>query len=162
MSASLIRRGLDFLNEDIKSAQKAKKKKEHAKTPTSAEAKALVSTNRQGVSRQVKRLQGRLGAPKSKATVKDKRVKSALDEIKKKKAQSKMAANLKYFTSKLFQKATDSDTIKIQKQHIGRLSRDHSVPVAKKPKEAKSVFTEEEFERFQEEYFGKTVEQKRK
>ncbi|XP_077462245.1 active regulator of SIRT1 [Stigmatopora argus] len=162
MSASLIRRGLDLLSDDIKSEHKVKKNKEHARTPSSAAARALVSTNRQGVSRQVKRLQGRLGPPKSKATVKDKRVKSALDEIKKKKAQSQMQSNLKYFMNTLFQ-ATDSDTMKIQHHHIGRLSRDRpNTPIAQKPKETKSVFTEEEFQQFQKEYFGETLGKKQK
>ena len=38
----------------------------------------MVSTNRRGVTKQVKRLQGRLGPGKSKATVKDKRIKNAV------------------------------------------------------------------------------------
>lgn len=40
----------------------------------------LVSTKRQGVTKQVKRLQGRLGPGKSKATVKDKRIKCAVGQ----------------------------------------------------------------------------------
>lgn len=55
---------------------KVKKKQ----TPSSANVMRLVSTNRQGVSRQVKRLQGRLGPGKSKATVKDKRITSAVGQ----------------------------------------------------------------------------------
>lgn len=49
-------------------------------TPSSATVMELVSTNRQGVTKQVKRLQGRLGPGKSKATVKDKRIKSAVGQ----------------------------------------------------------------------------------
>lgn len=41
----------------------------------------MISTKRQGVTRQVKRLQGRLGPGKSKATVKDKRIKSAVGQF---------------------------------------------------------------------------------
>ncbi|CDR12849.1 unnamed protein product [Oncorhynchus mykiss] len=58
--------------------QKSAAKKKH--TQSKVELMGLVSTNRQGVSRQVRRLQGRLGPGKSKATVKDKRIKSAVGE----------------------------------------------------------------------------------
>lgn len=54
--------------------------KKQQQTPSSAKVMELVSTNRQGVSKQVKRLQGRLGSGKSKATVKDKRIKSAVGQ----------------------------------------------------------------------------------
>lgn len=54
--------------------------KKQQQTPSSASVMQLVSTNRQGVTKQVKRLQGRLGPGKSKATVKDKRIKSAVGQ----------------------------------------------------------------------------------
>lgn len=57
------------------------KKKKKAQTPSSATVMDLVSTKKQGVTRQVKRLQGRLGHGKSKATVKDKRIKSAVGKV---------------------------------------------------------------------------------
>lgn len=56
------------------------KKKKQQQTPSSATVMELVSTKRQGVTKQVKRLQGRLGPGKSKATVKDKRIKSAVGQ----------------------------------------------------------------------------------
>lgn len=56
--------------------------KKQQQTPSSAKVMELVSTNRQGVSKQVKRLQGRLGSGKSKATVKDKRIKSAVGQYR--------------------------------------------------------------------------------
>lgn len=62
----------------LSDVSKAKKKKQQ--TPSSATVMQLVSTRRQGVTRQVKRLQGRLGPGKSKATVKNKRIKSAVGE----------------------------------------------------------------------------------
>ncbi|XP_077427684.1 active regulator of SIRT1 [Vanacampus margaritifer] len=160
MSASLIRRGLELLRNDIKSGNNIKKKQQ-SKTPNTAAAKALVSTNRHGVTRQVKRLQGRLGPGKSKATVKDKFIKCALDEFRKTKKKNQMKANLRYFTGTTF-KATDSDTLKLQNFNTGRRSRDRpNQPAAHKPKETQSVFTEEEFQQFQEEYFGRTVEKKK-
>ncbi|XP_034740918.1 active regulator of SIRT1 [Etheostoma cragini] len=158
MSASLIRRGLQLLNDDIKDVQKVQKKKQQ--TPSSAKVMELVSTNRQGVTKQVKRLQGRLGPGKSKATVKDKRIKSAVEEFRKKQGKSHMSDNLKYFMGTSY-KATDSDTSKILSHSSGRQSRNRPEKPAKKAKESQSLFTEEEFQQFQKEYFGRTVEGKK-
>ncbi|KAM4585307.1 active regulator of SIRT1 [Odontesthes bonariensis] len=160
MSASLIRRGLELLSDDIKDVSKEKKKKQKQKTPSSATVMELVSTKRQGVTRQVKRLQGRLGPGKSKATVKDKRIKSAVEEFRKKQGKSHLSANLKYFMENGC-KATDSDTMKILSHNSGRQSRNHPDRPAKKAKEPQSLFTEEEFRQFQMEYFGRTVEGKK-
>ncbi|KAA8595327.1 hypothetical protein FQN60_012462 [Etheostoma spectabile] len=99
MSASLIRRGLQLLNDDIKDVQKVQKKKQQ--TPSSAKVMELVSTNRQGVTKQ------------------------------------------------------------ILNHNSGRQSRNRPEQPAKKAKESQSLFTEEEFQQFQKEYFGRTVEGKR-
>lgn len=161
MSASLIRRGLELFSDDIKDASKVKKKKkqqqQQQQTPSSATVMELVSTKRQGVTKQVKRLQGRLGPGKSKATVKDKRIKSAVEEFRKKQGKSHLSDNLKYFMETGC-KATDSDTSKILSHNSGRQSRNHPDRPAKKAKEPESLFTEEEFQQFQKEYFGRTVE----
>ncbi|XP_071360255.1 active regulator of SIRT1 [Trachinotus anak] len=159
MSASLVRRGLELLSDDIKDVGKVKKKKKQ-QTPSSATVMELVSTKRQGVTKQVKRLQGRLGPGKSKATVKDKRIKSAVEEFRKKQGKSHMSANLKYFMGTGY-KTTDSDTLKILSHNSGRQSRNRPERSAKKPKEPQSLFTEEEFQQFQKEYFGRTVEEKK-
>ncbi|XP_040892920.1 ribosomal protein S19 binding protein 1 [Toxotes jaculatrix] len=159
MSASLVRRGLELLSDDIKDVNKVKKKRQQQQTPSSATVMELVSTKRQGVTKQVKRLQGRLGPGKSKATVKDKRIKSAVEEFRKKQGKSQMSANLKYFMETGY-KATDSDTLKILSHNSGRQSRNRPDKQGKKPKEPQSLFTEEEFEQFQKEYFGRTVEEK--
>jgi len=159
MSASLIRRGLELLNDDIKNVSKGKKKKQQ-QTPSSATVMELVSTKRQGVTKQVKRLQGRLGPGKSKATVKDKRIKSAVEEFRKKQGKNQMSTNLKYFMESSC-KATDSDTLKIVSHNSGRQSRNRPDQPAKKTKEPQSLFTEEEFQQFQKEYFGRTVEEKK-
>uniref|UniRef100_UPI0037E86BF4 active regulator of SIRT1 n=1 Tax=Semicossyphus pulcher TaxID=241346 RepID=UPI0037E86BF4 len=160
MSASLIRRGLELLNDDIKDASKVKKKKKNQQqqTPSSATVMELVSTKRQGVTKQVKRLQGRLGPGKSKATVKDKRIKSAVEEFRKKQRKSQMSANLKYFMGTGY-KATSSDTLKIMNHNSGRQSRNRLEQPAKEAKKPESLFTEEEFQQFQKEYFGRTVEE---
>uniref|UniRef100_A0A8C8DC15 Active regulator of SIRT1 n=1 Tax=Oryzias sinensis TaxID=183150 RepID=A0A8C8DC15_9TELE len=155
MSVSLVRRGLELLSDDIKDDSQIKKKK---KTPSSTAVMEQISSNRQGVSRQVKKLQGRLGPGKSKATVKDKRIKSAIEEFRKKQGKSNLSANLKYFMETI-SKPTDSDTLKIQNHNTGRQSRNRPDNPAKKAEETQSLFTEEEFQQFQKEYFGKTVEQ---
>lgn len=153
----MIRRGLELFSDDVKDVGKAKKKKQQ-QTPSSATVMDLVSTKRQGVTRQVKRLQGRLGPGKSKATVKDKRIKSAVEEFRKKQRKSQMSDNLKYFMTSGY-KATDSDTLKILNHNTGRQSRNRPKPKVKKAKEPQSLFTEEEFQQFQKDYFGRTVEE---
>ncbi|XP_035024212.2 ribosomal protein S19 binding protein 1 [Hippoglossus stenolepis] len=164
MSASLLRRGLELLSHDIKDVNKGKKKKrkqqQRQQTPSSATVMDLVSTKRQGVTKQVKLLQGRQGHGKSKATVKNKRVKSAVEEFRKKQGKSHMKANLKYFLGTVC-KTTDKDTLKILNHNTGRQSRNHPQRPAKKPKAAESLFTEKEFQQFQKEYFGRTVEEKK-
>ncbi|KAG8014578.1 Active regulator of SIRT1 [Nibea albiflora] len=161
MSASLIRRGLELLGDDIKDVSKVKKKKtQQQQTPSSDTVMELVSTKRQGVTKQVKRLQGRLGPGKSKATVKDKRIKSAVEEFRKKQRKNHLSDNLNYFM-KTGYKATDSDTMKILNHNSGRQSRNRPERPAKKAKEPESLFTEEEFQQFQKEYFGRTVEEKK-
>ncbi|XP_037546278.1 ribosomal protein S19 binding protein 1 [Nematolebias whitei] len=158
MSFSLVRRGLELLSNDVKDSNKVKKKK--AQTPSSATVMDLVSTKKQGVTRQVKRLQGRLGHGKSKATVKDKRIKSAVEEFRKNQPKNQMSTNMKYFLESSSFRATDSDTLKIMKHNIGRQSRNRPDKPVKKPKEKPSLFTEEEFQQFQKEYFGGIVEKK--
>lgn len=152
----MIRRGLELLSNDLKAASK-KQTSQAKKTPGKAKVMDLVSTNRQGVSKQVRRLQGRIGTGKSKTTVKDKRIKSAVEEFKKKQGKSHLSNNLNYFLATSF-KATESDTQKILNQNSGRQSRNRPDVHVKKAPEPESVFTEEEFQQFQKEFFGRTVE----
>lgn len=62
----------------LSDASKGQKKKQQ--TPSASTVREMVSTKRQGVTKEIKRLQGRLGPGKSKATVKDKRIKSAVGQ----------------------------------------------------------------------------------
>ncbi|XP_070841532.1 active regulator of SIRT1 [Chaetodon trifascialis] len=157
MSASLIRRGLELLSDDMEDASKKTKRKPQQQTPSSATVMKLVSTKRQGVTKQVRRLQGRQGPGKSKATVKDKRIKSAVEEFRKKQGKSHMSANLKYFMETGY-KAANPDTLKILNHNSGRQSRNRPDRPTKKSKEPESLFTEKEFQQFQKEYFGRIVE----
>ncbi|KAJ8363237.1 hypothetical protein SKAU_G00120680 [Synaphobranchus kaupii] len=164
MSASIIRRGLELLSDDIKGVRGNKKQKARKKQPVYQGGErgeegvmGQISSNRQGVTKQVRMLQGRLGSGKSKATVKDKRIKCAVDEFRKKQKQSQLSKNMSYFMG-LGYKAERSDTQKILLQNKGRQSRDRPDRPVKKQMEKRSLFTEEEFQQFQKEYFGRTVE----
>lgn len=57
-----------------------KKKGRHQQTASSAAAMLPVSTNRQGVTKPIKRLQSRMGSTSNKATVKNKTIKCALGQ----------------------------------------------------------------------------------
>ncbi|KAJ8001649.1 hypothetical protein DPEC_G00171660 [Dallia pectoralis] len=157
MSASMIRKGLELLRHDIKDKKQkgvAKKKQ----TPNKTEMRKVIGTNRQGVSKQMRRMQGRLGPGKSKATVKDKRIKSAVEEFRKKQGKSHLISNLHYFT-RTCSNATESDTGKIVNQNSGRQSRCRPDRAVQKARVELPVFTEDEFLEFQKEYFGRKVEQ---
>ena len=57
------------------------KKKKKKKTPSPVDVMDLVSSKRSGVTKQKKRLQGQMGPGRNKATVKDKRIKSAVGQL---------------------------------------------------------------------------------
>lgn len=57
------------------------KEKKKKKTPSPVDVMDLVSSKRSGVTKQKKRLQGQMGPGKNKATVKDKRIKSAVGQF---------------------------------------------------------------------------------
>ncbi|KAK5873328.1 hypothetical protein PBY51_018377 [Eleginops maclovinus] len=157
MSASLVRRGLELLSEHT-DVSKGKKKKQ--KTLSAADVMDRVSSKRQGVTRQKRRLQGELGPGRNRATVKDKRIRSAVEEFRKKQKKSQLSANLKYFMEDV-DKSRESDTAKILSHHSGRQSRNRPDPPAPKASEKESLFTEKEFQQFQKEYFGRTVEKRK-
>ncbi|KAJ8406701.1 hypothetical protein AAFF_G00296170 [Aldrovandia affinis] len=167
MSASMVRRGLELLSNDIKGVSRGKKRKAKKQLvhqtgggrggQRKGGVMGQISSNKQGVTKQVRRLQGRLGSGKSKATVKDKRIKCAVDEFRKKQKQSQLSKNLRYFQGFEY-KAEQSDTQKILLHNHGRQSRnrpDHSV---QKQREKRSLFTEEEFQQFQKDDKGREAE----
>ncbi|KAG7271898.1 hypothetical protein CRUP_038150 [Coryphaenoides rupestris] len=155
MSASVVRRGLDLLSDDMREVGKGNtsKAKRRQQTPSKAKAMDLVSTHRQGVTKRVKRLQGRLGPGKSKATAKDKRIKNAVEEFRKTQGKDHLADNLAYFLGSSYT-ANEAVTKKILSQHGGRQARNRPDAPVRKPAESASVFSEEEFQKFQKEYFG--------
>uniref|UniRef100_A0A3B1JXM9 Active regulator of SIRT1 n=1 Tax=Astyanax mexicanus TaxID=7994 RepID=A0A3B1JXM9_ASTMX len=150
MSASMIRRGLELLRDDIKGAGSSQKKKQSSKK---ASLMSQISTNRRGVQKQIRQLQTHGKAGKSKATVKDKHIKNALEEYRKKQKKSQLSKNLKFFLDTKY-KTQENYTKKILHQNSGRLSH-HRPDKQVKESNEESIFTEEEFQRFQEEYFAK-------
>ncbi|MBN3295112.1 active regulator of SIRT1 [Amia ocellicauda] len=160
MSASLMRKGLELLSDDLKDTERRGKKKRESgeKAGGAGSVKDCIGTNRQGVSKQRWRLQGQSGKGRAQGTVKNKRVISAVEEFRRQQSPSQMNTNLQYFLGTGF-KTEQAVTEKILTQQRGRQSRD--VPQRReqpRAKEPRSVFTEEEFQQFQKEYFGRTVE----
>ncbi|XP_017548414.1 ribosomal protein S19 binding protein 1 [Pygocentrus nattereri] len=147
MSASMIRKGLELLSSDLKDAGKSQKK-----SSQKVSVMDQISSNKKGVRKQIRQLQAHSRSAKSKTTVKDKRVKNALEEYRKKQKKSQLKSNLKYFLATSY-KTNEYHTKTILKQNTGRLSRHRPDKPVRKPQE-KSIFTEEEFQRFQEEYFS--------
>ncbi|XP_023670280.1 active regulator of SIRT1 [Paramormyrops kingsleyae] len=161
MSASMIRRGLELLSDDIKDAVGGRKSKKKLKPRERIrDKKDHISSNKQGVTKQLRRLRGRPGSAKNQATVKDKRIKSAVEEFLKTQ-KSHLSKNLAYFRGTEC-RPTQSDTAKILLQNKSRQSRHRPDAPAKKPKEKMSLFTEKEFQQFQLQYFGRKVEEDNK
>ncbi|KAL1273453.1 hypothetical protein QQF64_029315 [Cirrhinus molitorella] len=76
MSASVVRRGLELFNEKDGVKRKQKKSSSFCKS----ELMEQISTDKQGVKRRIRQLQRPGGSTRSKNTVKDKHIKSALGE----------------------------------------------------------------------------------
>ncbi|NXU59483.1 AROS regulator, partial [Turnix velox] len=139
MSASLLRRGLELLE-----------------VPGQGEASPGLQQERNGP-----RLAGaarrRKTVPQSrrnKATVKGRIVKSAIEEYHKKKPMNHLAANLKYMLKGRFV-ANKAITEQVLAQNRGRKSKDQPPKKEAKKKPEGTVFTEEDFRRFEREYFGR-------
>ncbi|XP_026116572.1 active regulator of SIRT1 [Carassius auratus] len=148
MSASVIRRGLDLFSE--KDGVKRKQKKSSCRKSALMEQ---ISSDKQGVQRRIRRLQRPGGSARSTNTVKDKHIRSALDEYRKKQKKSQLKSNVEYFLA-ADHKTKNRDTRKIVQQHSGRRACDRPDPPASTPEE-QSVFTEKDFQKFQKEYFSK-------
>ncbi|NXN13420.1 AROS regulator, partial [Indicator maculatus] len=138
MSASLLRRGLELLE-----------------APGRGEAppgirdrdgpRALGAARRKKRSREPTR---------NKATIKGRVVKSAIEEYHKKKAVDHMRENLKYMLKGRIV-ANRAITEQVLAQSRGRKSKDQPPKKASKKKPEGTVFTEEDFRKFEREYFGR-------
>ncbi|KGL81089.1 Active regulator of SIRT1, partial [Tinamus guttatus] len=90
---------------------------------------------------------------RSKATVKGRAVKSAIEEYRKKKAVDHLKTNLLYMTKGRYI-ADKAVTQQVLAQNSGRKSKDRPPEKKEKKKSEGTVFTEEDFRKFEREYFG--------
>ncbi|NXO00951.1 AROS regulator, partial [Rhinopomastus cyanomelas] len=139
MSASLLRRGLELL--DVPGRREAPPRLQRQRDSPGA-----VGTARR---RKKPSATGR-----TKATVKGRVVKSAIEEYHKKKAVNHLRENLQYMLKGQFV-ADKATTERILVQNRGRKAKDQPPTKAAKKKPEGTVFTEEDFRKFEREYFGR-------
>ncbi|NXF86580.1 AROS regulator, partial [Eubucco bourcierii] len=139
MSASLLRRGLELLE-----------------APGRGRALPGVQRDRDGpraVDAARRKKRGR-EPMRNKATIKGRVVKSAIEEYHKKKVVNHMRENLKYMLKGRIV-ASRAITEQVLAQNRGRKSKDQPPKKAAKKKPEGTVFTEEDFRKFEREYFGR-------
>ncbi|XP_017516217.2 active regulator of SIRT1 isoform X1 [Manis javanica] len=159
MSAALLRRGLELLGATEGegtfpgrpsagwSAAGAVGRSPKAPRAAPGQAKpsgAPVKRNRKAKATQAQKLRN---------SAKGKVPKSALAEFQKRECRSYLGENLKFMTSTR-RKVAESVTQQIVRQNQGRKACDRPVTKTKKKKAEGTVFTEEDFQKFQQEYFG--------
>ncbi|XP_059537462.1 active regulator of SIRT1 [Myotis daubentonii] len=138
MSAALLRRGLELLGAP-EAPQAAPGQAAPSGAPGKRAAKAKAKATQAG---------------KLRNSAKGKVPKSALAEFQKRERRGYLGENLKFMTGAR-STMPESVTQQILRQSRGRKACDR--PVAKKKKRRKAegtVFTEEDFQKFQQEYFG--------
>ncbi|XP_061061443.1 active regulator of SIRT1 [Eubalaena glacialis] len=136
MSASLLRRGLELLGVP--------------EAPRDAPGQTKPSEAPMKRTRKAKATQ----AQKLRNSAKGKAPKSALAEFQKRERRGYLGLNLRFMTSARSTVA-ESVTQQIVRQDRGRKACDRPVGKTKKKKKAEgTVFTEEDFQKFQQEYFG--------
>ncbi|XP_015274696.1 PREDICTED: active regulator of SIRT1 [Gekko japonicus] len=143
MSVSLLRKGLELLEASTVSASRPKGT---ATTATQPKKQLLTRKKKKIVSRRTR----------DKATVKGKVTKSVLEEYKKLQAVDHFQENLQYMMSSQFVTGS-AITQKVLAQNRGRKARDHPETEAKKKKPEGTVFTDEDFQKFEKEYFPGVV-----
>ncbi|KAM9071975.1 active regulator of SIRT1 [Megaptera novaeangliae] len=136
MSASLLRRGLELLGVP--------------EAPRDAPGQTKPSEAPMKRTRKAKATQ----TQKLRNSAKGKVPKSALAEFQKRERRGYLGLNLRFMTSARSTVA-ESVTQQIVRQDRGRKACDRPVGKTKKKKKAEgTVFTEEDFQKFQQEYFG--------
>ncbi|KAL4833952.1 hypothetical protein H8958_013120 [Nasalis larvatus] len=136
MSAALLRRGLELL-----AASEAPRDPPGQTKPRGAPVKRP---------RKTKAIQ----AQKLRNSAKGKVPKSALDEYRKRECRDHLRVNLTFLT-RTRSTVAESVSQQILRQNRGRKACDRPVAKTKKKKKAEgTVFTEEDFQKFQQEYFG--------
>ncbi|XP_013383345.1 active regulator of SIRT1-like [Lingula anatina] len=150
MSASLVRKGLELFKDDLETLQDSNSpKKGKSEKSDSTSSRNLLGTNKKGVKKQKERLTQKPN--KNKVTIKGKKLKSVVEEYRKNKPKDNTTDNL-YFLQLLSNshKPHSSVVEKIMEQHRGKLAKDR--PPEPVVKEEGSVFTDRDFDKFEEEY----------
>ncbi|XP_060101404.1 active regulator of SIRT1 [Heteronotia binoei] len=142
MSASLLRKGLELLEASTASASQPK----GMATTTTQPKKQLLTRKKKKILSRRKR---------DKATVKGKVTKSVLEEYQKLQATDHFQENLQYMMNSQFV-TEGAITQKVLAQNRGRKARDNTEEEAKKKPEG-TVFTDEDFQKFEKEYFAGAV-----
>ncbi|XP_068107521.1 active regulator of SIRT1 [Hyperolius riggenbachi] len=144
MSVSLLRKGLELLGAGPAGT---------GKKSGNGSNKVSLNSNKIGMKKQLKRLK-RQGTPQTqRASAKNRVIKSAVEEYKKRTSEDHLQENLRYMLGTYA--VTKKDVVnKIVSQHGGRKARDRREKKEKKVKET-SIFSESDFRRFEKEYFGK-------
>ncbi|XP_054844931.1 active regulator of SIRT1 [Eublepharis macularius] len=140
MSVSLLRKGLELLEAPTVSASRPRK----AATTTRSKKQLPIRKKKKIFS----------GCKRETTTVKGKVTKSVLEEYQKRQAQAvdHFQKNMQYMMNSQFT-ADSAITQKVLAQNRGRKSRDIPQEEATKKPEG-TVFTEEDFQKFEKEYFA--------
>ncbi|XP_070579998.1 active regulator of SIRT1-like [Ptychodera flava] len=150
MSASLVRRGLELFKDDIKSESVADSlKKKRQRIAKGEDKMALIGTNKKGVKKKLRRLQN-FERFKKGATVKDKKIKSAIDSYWKTVPKDNTRTNLEYMLRR--SSNTQQSFHKIISHHEGK----NLLDIAEKEEDT-TIFDESDFEKFEKEYHGNTT-----
>ncbi|KAL7982430.1 hypothetical protein Chor_010028 [Crotalus horridus] len=136
MSASLLRKGLELL--ETAGVSDSSQRSVSAARPNNLLKK---KKNKSSTSK------------RDKATIKGRIIKSALEEYQKHQAADHFKKNMQYMMG-THCVADSTTTEKILTQNRGRKAKDRPVEKVKKKPEG-TVFTEEDFQRFEREYFGR-------
>lgn len=145
MSAAMVRRGLELLSADHSDGGTGKKKKVESGQKSRRPAV--------GQSRTKERTGGQ-----RRTTGGQRRTRSALEEYRRKQQRTQTGAALTYFLQSQSHASDQDTTNKIVKQNLGRQSRSRPQRPEKTPPQTQTVFSEEDFQNFQKEYFGDTAE----
>ncbi|XP_038612558.1 active regulator of SIRT1 [Tachyglossus aculeatus] len=146
MSASLLRKGLDLLGTPPE-----------RRVPPGTRGRGQGSTKASRLQPSQRRSGWkRKAAPKLKQpTVKGKVARSVVEEFRKHRARNHLKANLRFMRHTC--DIADPQVTKILMQNQGRKAKDQPAKMGKKQQRPQgTVFTEEDFRKFEREYFGTT------
>ncbi|KAM3915517.1 active regulator of SIRT1 [Leptodactylus fuscus] len=148
MSAALLRKGLELLASESSGSNLSGLKKR----PGNKNPQVTLSSHKTGMKKQRRRLKQQGQPQNQRASAKNRVIRSAVEEYKKQKSQDHLEQNLKYMLGSRTV-ARKFSCSKILTQHCGRKAKDQPITKKKKVKE-QSVFTDQDFQKFQKEYFG--------